>query len=64
MTLIDIKDAGLARNVKYDVTVGVIDLVVTRRGADPERLRGYCLPEAKPGIISTLRQIIWEQDDR
>lgn len=64
MTLIDIKDAGLASNNKYDVTVGVIDLVVTRRGAEPETLRGYCRPEAKPVIISTLKKIIWEQDDR
>lgn len=63
MNVIDIKDGGLAvaKTDARSLTVGVIDLVVSRRGAEPETLRGYCRREMKSEIISTLKQIVWEQ---
>lgn len=61
MHLIKIKDAGLARNEKYNVTVGVIHLLVSNRGEAPSKVTGFCDPKNKPDIMSALRKIIWEQ---
>lgn len=62
MTLIDVQDGGLARNEKYDVTVGVIHMVVSINDAAPAILRGFCKKEIKRDLIRLLReQIVWEQ---
>ena len=64
MNVIDVKDGGLAvaKSDTRSITVGVIDLVVTRGGADPETLRGYCKKELKPEIMNALKKIVWEQE--
>ena len=63
MNLIDVKNGGLVM-VKTEhriITVGVIQLVVSNRGAKPETITGYCRREAKEGIMNVIKQIIWEQ---
>ncbi len=64
MTLVDVQDGGLARNEKYDVTVGVINLLVSRGGAAPEKITGYCSRENKSAILNILKsQIVWQVND-
>lgn len=63
MNVIDVKDGGdaMAKTDTRSLTVGVIHLVVSRRGAAPETITGYCRKEAKQGILNVMKQIIWEQ---
>jgi len=63
MNVIDVKDGGLAmaKTDTRSITVGVIQLVVSNRGAKPETITGYCRREAKEGIMNVIKQIIWEQ---
>lgn len=63
MNVIDVKDGGLAvaKSDTRSITVGVINLVVSRGGASPETITGYCRKEAKQGILNVMKQIIWEQ---
>ncbi len=64
MTLIDVQDGGLARNDKFDVTVGVIRLVVTDGDAAPSTITGYCRPEIQRSLIRLLNhEIVWDQTD-
>lgn len=61
MTIIDVKDGGLARNETYGVTVGVIHLVVAHGDAAPETITGWCKKEIKDSLIRLLkREITWE----
>lgn len=63
MTVVDVKDGGLAiaKSDTRTITVGVIDLVVTRGGADPETLRGYCRRDKKSEYINIMKkEIVWE----
>lgn len=61
MTVIDIRDGGKAFNERYDVTVGVIHLVVQDRESQPIKIAGYCWPEEKTEHIERLKRIVWEQ---
>lgn len=56
MNLIDVKDGGLVHNEKYGVTVGVINLVVTRGDSYPEIMQGLCNPEDKENYIHRLKK--------
>jgi hypothetical protein len=62
MNLVEVKDGGLDRNEKFNVTVGVIHLVASSGDAKPETITGYCRPEIKQSIIRILNnEIAWEQ---
>ena len=62
MTIIDVQDGGLATNEMHNVTVGVINLIVSNGDAKPETVTGYCRQEIKQSIIRILNnEIAWEQ---
>jgi hypothetical protein len=62
MNIIDVHDGGLATNEKANVTVGVINMIVTNGDATPETITGYCRPEIKQSLIRILNnEIAWEQ---
>lgn len=61
MTIIDVRDGGHAFAEKYNVTIGVIHLIVQDGESKPEKIIGYCWPEEKETNIKMLKRIVWEQ---
>ena len=56
MTLIDVKDGGLAYSEKHNVVFCVVDLIITNRESTPEAIQGLCLPEHKDIYIHDIKK--------
>ena len=60
MTVIDVRDGGMAFSSVHDVMIGVIQLVVQEGESAPVIYKGYCWPEEKQEHLVRLRRIVWE----
>lgn len=63
MTIIDVRDGGMAFSSVHDVMIGVIQLVVQEGESKPQKIIGYCWPEEKEDHIKRLKRIVWEQPE-